>query len=95
MTVLKIILIYLLLINFVAFVTYGIDKWKAKHNKWRVPEKTLLGMALVGGSVGSLASMYTFHHKTKKWYFSILVPMMLIVHVALIVFLFYKGILKF
>lgn len=79
----KILLVYLLVINVIAFFMYGIDKWKAKKNKWRIPEKTLLGAAFFGGSVGALAGMQVFHHKTKHWKFKIGVPMCLVLHVGL------------
>lgn len=63
---LKIIGIYLLIINVVTFALYGIDKWKAIHNKWRVREATLLITVLIGGSLGAFIAMQMFRHKTKK-----------------------------
>ena len=65
----KYIWIYLLTVSFIAFISYGIDKSKAKSNKWRIPEKFLLGISLIGGFVGSFLAMQTFRHKTKHWYF--------------------------
>ncbi len=62
-------LIYLLLINPVTFVLYGIDKRRAKRNAWRIPEKVLLGSSLLGGAVGGLLAMQLLRHKTKHWYF--------------------------
>ena len=82
-----IILIYLILINIVAFAMYGIDKQKAKRNKWRIPEATLLGVALIGGSAGALLGMQMFRHKTKHWKFKILVPAVLIVQIVLLLYL--------
>lgn len=82
-----IILIYLILINIVAFAMYGIDKQKAKRNKWRIPEATLLGVALIGGSAGALLGMQMFRHKTKHWKFKILVPAFLIVQIVLLLYL--------
>lgn len=73
---------YILGINILTFIIYGIDKLKAKKNKWRVPEKTLLLLALVGGSVGAFLAMRAFHHKTKHWQFTIGVPVMFILQVA-------------
>ena len=59
---------YLIFINLFAFCTYGIDKWKAKKGAWRVPEKTLLILALIGGSAGAWFGMQIFRHKTKhRW----------------------------
>ncbi len=74
--------IYILLINIIAFVMYGIDKSKAKHGKWRIPEATLIGVAALGGSLGALLGMLVWHHKTKKWKFRILVPVFLILWVV-------------
>lgn len=62
-------LIYLLIINMVSFCAMGIDKSRAVKNKWRIPEKTLFIMVLLGGGIGGTAGMYAFHHKTKHWYF--------------------------
>lgn len=63
------IIIYIGLISLAAFILFGIDKQKAKKHKWRIPEKTLLGMCLIGGFVGGFLGMQTFRHKTKHWYF--------------------------
>ena len=87
---LKIIGIYLLIINVVTFALYGIDKWKAIHNKWRIREATLLITALIGGSLGAFIAMQMFRHKTKKWYFKYTVPAMLVVHVVGIILLAVK-----
>ena len=62
----RILMWYLIIINVVTWITYGLDKWKAKAGKWRIPERTLLLLALIGGSVGALAGMMLFRHKTKK-----------------------------
>lgn len=77
-------IIYVILINITAFITNGIDKRKAKKNRFRIKEATLLLLALIGGSVGALFGMYTFRHKTKKWYFKFGIPMILILQVGLI-----------
>ena len=61
---LHIALIYLAVINVVTFFMYGIDKWKAKKSKWRIPEATLLGLAVLGGSIGAWLGMKVWHHKT-------------------------------
>ena len=82
----KLLLGYLLGINVLAFLLYGFDKWKAKKNKWRIPEKTLFGIAFLGGSLGALIGMQVFHHKTKHWSFKILIPVFLVLHVVLIDF---------
>ncbi len=77
------ILAYVVL-NVVVFVLYGIDKYKAIHKKWRIPETTLLGAAVIG-VLGALAGMYAFHHKTKKPKFYITVPVILVLEVVLAV----------
>ena len=74
---------YLLVINLIAFATYGIDKYKAKKQKWRVKEATLFLLAALGGSIGAFIAMYLFHHKTKKFYFVIGIPLILLLQLAL------------
>ena len=86
----QIIIAALLLVNIVAFAAYGIDKRKAQKNKWRIPESTLLLLAFIGGSLGALLGMRTFHHKTQHWKFKILVPLFLVLHLALAVWLIYR-----
>lgn len=81
----KILLIYLVLVNLVAFAMYGIDKRKAIKDQWRIPEKTLLLAALLGGSFGAFTGMQLFHHKTKHWKFLLGVPACMILHVVLAV----------
>jgi len=80
------ILVYVV-INLVVFAMYGIDKYKATHKKWRIPEATLIGAA-VFGVLGALAGMKFFHHKTKKPKFYITVPLILVLEVALAVCLY-------
>lgn len=63
---------------------YGLDKWKAKSGAWRIPERTLLLTALAGGSVGALAGMLLFHHKTRKPKFMIGVPVMFAAHCVIV-----------
>ena len=58
------LLYYLIVINIVTFLVYGIDKWKAKQGSWRISEATLLILAVIGGSIGALLSMKIWHHKT-------------------------------
>lgn len=74
---------YLILANAVGFAIMGIDKWRAVNHAWRVPEKTLLGIAAIGGAVGVLAGMRVFRHKTRKPLFSFGVPALILAHVAL------------
>lgn len=79
-----------MIINVVTFALYGIDKWKAIHNKWRIREAALLVTAFVGGSLGAYIAMQMFRHKTRKWYFKYTVPAMLVVQVVLLVILMMK-----
>lgn len=81
----KILLIYLLIINAVGFLFMFIDKQKAKKKKWRIPEATLMGIAAMGGSIGSLMGMYTFRHKTLHKKFTIGIPAILILQIGLAV----------
>lgn len=61
--------IFLAGMSLIAFIFYGIDKSKAKHNRWRIKEATLLLLGFCGGAAGALLGMHLFHHKTRKWYF--------------------------
>ena len=71
---------YLLVINFITWAAYGLDKRRAKGGKWRIPERTLLILTVVGGSVGALVGMLLFRHKTKKAKFVVGVPVILVMH---------------
>lgn len=66
----NILWIYLVIINIAAFIVMGIDKYKAQHKKWRIPEKRLFLIAAIGGSIGGILGMYFFHHKTLHRKFS-------------------------
>jgi uncharacterized membrane protein YsdA (DUF1294 family) len=83
---LHIALIYLAVINVVTFFMYGIDKWKAKKSKWRIREAALLGLAVLGGSIGAWLGMQVWHHKTQHKKFKYGVPAIIIVQLALIVY---------
>ena len=86
----KYFLLYLLLINAAAFVLMLVDKVKAKKNRWRISERTLMLSAALGGSVGALLGMYTFRHKTRHIKFTLGVPSILIIQLALALWLFLK-----
>lgn len=88
MEVLLFITAYVLLVNFVGFGLMGLDKKKAVKGAFRIPEANLFIVALIGGSIGSIFGMYTFRHKTRKWYFVYGMPAILILQLALVVFLF-------
>ena len=85
---LRILIVFLLAINMLTFFLFGIDKWKAKHHKWRIPEATLLGLAVVGGSIGAWLGMKVWHHKTMHKKFQYGIPFILIAQTALVCYLF-------
>ena len=87
----KILIYYLVAINVVTFFVYGIDKWKAKRSRWRIPEAALLVLAAMGGSVGALLGMYVWRHKTLHKKFRYGVPLILIAQVAVVVWIMITG----
>ena len=84
------IAIYLVIINLIGFLSMYIDKKKAQNGKWRTPEKTLLTIALFGGSIGSLIGMYKFRHKTTKARFWLGIPTMLVLQICLVIYIIVK-----
>ena len=80
------ILLYLLIINLFGFFIMWLDKRKAKKGSWRIPEKTLFLFTLLGGGIGTIAGMYVFRHKTRKLYFTVGFPVILISEVILIIY---------
>ena len=88
---LKAVFIYLILINFIGFIVMLIDKQRAIHKEWRIPEKTLILLSIFGGSIGMLAGMSTFRHKTKHKKFTIGVPFILLMQICLIMILYFKA----
>ena len=81
---------YLAAVNAVTFTVYGIDKSKARRGAWRIPEKTLFLLPLLGGSVGALLGMKVFRHKTKHWYFVWGIPIILLAQTARAVWLWLR-----
>ena len=77
------IIVYLVSVNLLAFAAFGMDKSRAQRGAWRISESALMFLAAVGGSIGALAGMHVFHHKTRKPLFSVGVPVLLIAHVAI------------
>ena len=86
----KLLSCYLLLINAAAFLCMLIDKEKAKKNRWRIPEATLIAIAALGGSLGCIGGMYAFRHKTKHLKFTIGLPMILAVQIMIFVICFLR-----
>lgn len=77
------LIIYLIVVNLVAFVLMGVDKYRAKRDQWRIPERTLFLFPLLCGSLGGVLGMQVFHHKTRHWYFRYGLPLILVVQLVL------------
>lgn len=88
--VIRLLLVYLALSNLLSLSLFGIDKWKAKHTKWRISEKTLLLVASIGGSIGAWVGMKLWHHKTQHKKFKYGVPLIFIIQLAALLFASYK-----
>lgn len=86
----KNVIIYVVVINIIAFLAMGLDKWKAKRNAWRIPEQTLISLVLLGGGIGGIAGMYLFRHKTKRARFYIGFPALFIVEVIIFIYIIVK-----
>lgn len=80
----RIILIYFAVITFLTFFLFGVDKRRARQNRWRIPEKTLFVLAALGGSIGAIAGMWIYHHKTRHWYFKYGMPAILLAQLVII-----------
>ena len=80
----KNMVICLLAVNFITFLLYGDDKSRARRHAWRIPEKVLMGAAVIGGSIGALLGMSIFHHKTRKPKFYIGIPLILLIEFGLV-----------
>lgn len=86
----KVAIYYLAAINVIAFILYGLDKLWAKKGRWRVPERSLILIAAAGGSIGAIAAMKLWHHKTKHNKFRLGLPAILLAQIALIYFAVYR-----
>lgn len=87
----KYLILYLLIINAASFLLMLIDKQKARKKQWRIPERTLFLSAILGGSIGALAGMYLFRHKTKHLSFTLGIPAILIAQIAIFIYIFYLS----
>lgn len=85
-----ILICYLLIMNIIGIAVMGIDKSSAKRHAWRIPEKVLFLVSLLGGSIGTWAGMYIFRHKTKHWYFVVGMPAILILQIVAGVWFFFR-----
>ena len=83
----KTLLALIIIMSTLTFILFGLDKQKAIHHKWRIPEATLLIFSFLLGGIGGLTGILFFHHKTRKWKFKILVPLFALFQLILVVFL--------
>jgi uncharacterized membrane protein YsdA (DUF1294 family) len=86
----KNLIIYLIAVNLLLFLTMYKDKKRAENNQWRIKEGTLLLLALIGGSLGGILGMYAFRHKTKKAYFTIGFPVLLVLQIIGVIYVLIK-----
>ena len=82
---------YLIFLNLVGFLIMGEDKRRAKMHRWRISERMLFLVSILGGSIGTWAGMYVFRHKTRHWYFVIGIPLILILQIAGAIWLYRQG----
>lgn len=82
------LVVYLFIINIITFIYMGLDKRKAKKHSFRIPEKVLLTLSFLGGSLGTLIAMHCFHHKTQKIVFRIGVPLLFVINIFMILFVY-------
>lgn len=85
------IILGLVVINLLTFFLYGVDKWKARHQRWRIPEATLLGLAVLGGSIGAWLGMKVWHHKTMHKKFKYGVPAIIIVQLLMVGYWMFRS----
>ena len=89
----KLFAIYLAAMNVLGVAVMWSDKRRARLHRWRIPEKVLFGVSLLGGSAGTWAGMYLFRHKTKHWYFVVGMPLILVCQAALAIYLVHLYVL--
>ena len=89
----NIFIIFFLAVNLITFFIYGMDKWKAKCSRRRISEATLLGLAIAGGSIGAWLGMRVFHHKTLHKKFRYGIPTIIMIQLASLGYIVYKGII--
>ena len=90
MEITRLVVYYLIGVNLLTFIAYGIDKYKARHKQWRITEASLLLLAILGGSPAALLAMRLFHHKTLHKKFRYGVPLILLAQAAVAVFCYYR-----
>ena len=87
MDVITLLLGYFIIMNLIGFALMGIDKYRAKKRRFRLPAATLFIVAIIGGSIGSIIGMYAFRHKTRHWYFVYGMPFILLLQIIFFIFL--------
>ena len=87
---LHVVLAYFITVNVLGLVLFGIDKWKAKNDKWRISEATLLSLTVIGGSIGTWVGMKVWHHKTMHKKFKYGIPLVMVLQLALLLFTLYR-----
>lgn len=85
----EVLIIYGTLVNVIAFFLYGIDKWKARKDLRRIPERVLLEIAVIGGSLGAYVGMHLFRHKTRKVKFSVGVPIIFFIQIGILLYIYH------
>lgn len=85
------LMIYFVAVNLAAFALMGVDKYRAKHDQWRIPERTLFLFPLLCGSLGGVLGMQVFHHKTRHWYFRYGLPLILVLQLVLAVMIYFRS----
>ena len=91
MDVIVLIIIYIIVANLAGIISMAMDKWKAVHRSWRIPEAVLFFIAIIGGSIGSILGMYLCRHKTKHWYFVYGMPLILLIQIVLLCYVIFSG----
>ena len=85
----KYFVIFVLVMSVITFIVFGVDKWKARNDKWRTPESTLFLLAIFGGSIGTLLGMQIWRHKTQHWSFRLGIPLILMLQAAALIWYFF------
>ena len=86
----QLLLTYLAILNLLAFLMCGLDKWKARRGFWRVPERVLFGLSFLGGGAAFFMGMRLFHHKTRHWSFRILIPLSILLWLGAVIYTQWK-----
>jgi len=86
----KFIAILLVILNIFGFILVSLDKYKAKNRLWRIPERSFFLLSILGGSVGVYIGLFFFNHKTRRWYFMTIIPLIILAQMVFIYYLFNK-----